>query len=351
MYIVSFHTIFSENALILAQRLGVQFVQNLAPEKNDIIIVFGAQEQADKLVLLQQAQNVSYIIIQTEQVQSKVFDNKYYVQLLQTNMVLDWSKYNVEFLKKRLSSYRVYSFYFYEFLSPVEASLPAFEDRPIDYFFAGVSTPTRQHMLQDFQRHNPTAVMEFDFSYNHVNQQTFMEKLKQVKYVINIPYYSESALEIHRINRALSAGCEVVSLPSADEDLNQRYSPYVHFVPRLNDFSTLLELERRSDYMKVMKDFGAHMVESNLRGIVFAEKCILEERQRLKNVAMPSMSSPSRSSTTVAPKESIPQPVTTDFTKFLHNRMQPPSHEAAAGKEDEKALKEEKEEGTNASTA
>jgi hypothetical protein len=325
MYVVCFHSIFSENALIMAQRLGVQFVQNMSPERNDIVIVFGAQEQADKLVVMQQMHNLTYIIIQSEQVESKVFDNKYYMKLLETNPVLDWSRHNVQFLKEHLTSYKVYSFYFYEFLTPSESTLPpSFDERPIDYFFAGCHTPSREFMIKEFQQHNPTAKFEVDYSYNYQNQQDFMNKLKQVKYVINIPFYNNNALETHRIHRALSVGCEVISLPSCDEDMNKRYAPYVHFVSRLTDFTTMLELERRSDYKKMMKDFGAQMVEANLRGILYAEKCIIEKRleQPPTPPQQPRTPPPTPPQQAEPIPEPIPQPVTTDFSKYLRERKQ-----------------------------
>ena len=77
MYIVSFSPIFNENALVLANRLGIQFIQNMAPKDNDIIIVFGAHDFADKLLAVKQSFKLEYIIIQTEQYNSRVFDNKY----------------------------------------------------------------------------------------------------------------------------------------------------------------------------------------------------------------------------------------------------------------------------------
>ena len=53
MYVVSFKACFNENATILASRLKIPFVSDLSPKAEDIMIVFGAIEQADKLVLIQ----------------------------------------------------------------------------------------------------------------------------------------------------------------------------------------------------------------------------------------------------------------------------------------------------------
>jgi hypothetical protein len=222
------------------------------------------------MYFIQAAKKIQYLIIQTEQFPSKVFDNKYYMELIQQNPLLDWSRYNVERLKSKLDL-KIYSLYFYDFIT---REIPEWESRPIDFFFCGASNEERKALLDTFQKENPTARIEIDLSYSFVNPIQLFDKLKQVKYVLNLPYYQEIALETHRINRALSAGCEVVSLYSKDTRLNKQYSPYVHFVHQLSDFTFLLENERKGNYRTLMEDFGNHAIESNLRGILYAVKCL-----------------------------------------------------------------------------
>jgi hypothetical protein len=271
MYIVSFHKIFNENAAILSQRLGVQFVQEMRPKPKDIIIVFGAHECADQLIQIQNMINVGIIVIQTEQFHSKAFDNKYYVELLRhkNTVCLDWSKENIKRLKKQLNN-TFYSVYFFDFFS-LEV-IPDFDERPIDFFFCGAPNKERESLLLNFKNKNPDCNIEIDFKYSYLNPLELSEKLKTVKYVLNVPFYKENALETQRINRALSLGCQVVSLPSFDFDMNDQYSDYVHFVPRLTDFSTLIEKEQKKTYVDLMKDFGAFQIQSNIEGIRLAEK-------------------------------------------------------------------------------
>jgi len=270
MYVVSFHSIFNENAILLSKRMKIPFITEFNPQDGDIIIVFGIHEQADKMYFIQSAKKIHYIILQTEQFPSKVFDNKYYMELIQQNPLLDWSRYNVERLKTKLEL-KIYSLYFYDFITP---ETPDWESRPIDFFFCGAANEERKLLLETFQKENPTARIEIDLSYSFVNPLLLLDKLKQVKYVLNIPYYQDNALETHRINRALSAGCEVVSLYSKDAYLNKQYSPYVHFVKHLSDFTFLLEIERKGDYAALLEDFGLKAIESNIRGILFAEKTL-----------------------------------------------------------------------------
>lgn len=266
--------IFNENANALAQRIGVPFIQEMKPKPNDIIIVFGAQECADKLLAVQDSIPIEYIIIQSEQYHSKIFDNKFYLQLLQRNSALDYSKENIRRLKKHVNT-PFYSIYFYDFF---QTEVPAFETRPIDFFFCGAKSVEREKELLEFQRANPDNTFEIDFSYSYTNPLELNEKLKQVKYVINIPFYKDNALETHRINRAISLGCQVISIPSSDKDMNMQYAPYIHLVPRLNNFSLLLEVDTKKNYSQLMEDFGIYQIQSNLTGIRHAEKKLNEKR-------------------------------------------------------------------------
>ena len=275
MYVISFHSIFNENAILLSRRLKIPFVTEFNPQDGDVVIVFGIHEQADKLYFIQSVKKIHYIIIQTEQFPSKVFDNKYYMELIQQNPLLDWSRTNVERLKSKLDL-KIYSLYFYDFITP---ETPDWDSRPIDFFFCGAANPERKEMLETFKKENPTARIEIDLSYSFVNPVVLLDKLKQVKYILNIPYYPENALETHRINRALSAGCEVVSLYSKDPYLNKQYSPYVHFVKQLSDFTFLLENERKGDYAALMEDFGLKAIESNLRGILYAARLVTKPKE------------------------------------------------------------------------
>ena len=268
MYVVSFSPIFNENAVVLANRLDVQFVQNMAPKDNDIIIVFGAHDVADKLLSVKQSLKLEYIIIQTEQYNSRVFDNKYYIELLTNSVALDWSKLNIKRLKSHLPT-PFYSIYFYDFFVP--ETIPEFDSRPIDFFFCGSGSKDREKTLIEFKKANSEYNIEIDLSYSYTATAVLNEKLSQVKYVINLPYYKDNALETQRIHKALSMGCRVVSLLSADKELNEKYNDFVYFVPRLSDFSLLLEQPPKKTYLQLSEEFGIQQIRSNIEGIRYAE--------------------------------------------------------------------------------
>ena len=262
MYIISFHIIFNENANILAKRLNIPYVIDFSPKENDLIIVFGGHDQATNLNALQEQIKFKCIIIQSEQYESKIFDNKYYIQLLKNNYVLDWSKYNVERFKKQMDI-KVYSFYYYDFF------LLENENRPIDFFFCGSHSPEREAKLNQFklQNSNMGFTFEYDFSNNHMGFNEINNKLANVKYVINLPYYKNNSLETHRINKALASGCQVISIPSSDPYLNDKYKDYVHFVNDLTDFCPLLEMVPKKDYKDLMKNYGEGQIMNNISAI------------------------------------------------------------------------------------
>jgi hypothetical protein len=274
MYIVSFHSIFSENAIILSKRLNIEFTQEFTPKEGDVVIVFGAHEIADKLVTIQQQINIKYIIIQTEQFYGKAFDNKYYLELLENNAVLDWSKENIKRIKKQMPNAKFYGIYFYDFF--IHEELPDFDSRPIDFFFCGSNNVVRDKMLKQFKLENEDYTCEFDLSYSYMNQSELSEKLKQVKYVINLPYYKDNVLECQRIIKGLSMGCRVISMPSIDNHLNQLFKDYVYFVPTLAEFSLLIEQEPKKTYVKMIEEFGAYHIQSCMNGILNAEKKLKE---------------------------------------------------------------------------
>ena len=267
MYIISFHTIFNENANILAKRLNIPYVVNFNPVPNDLIIVFGCHDQATNLYVLQEQIKFKCIIIQSEQYESNVFDNKYYIELLRNNYVLDWSKYNVERFKKQLDI-KVFSFYYYDFY------ILENKNRTIDFFFCGAHSPEREFKLNQFKLQNANMgfTFDFDFSGNHMNFSDLNNKLANVKYVINLPYYKNNSLETHRINKALSAGCQVISVLSSDNYLNEKYKDYVHFVNDLNDFCPLLEMIPKKDYKDMMKTYGESQILNNINAIQYIEK-------------------------------------------------------------------------------
>jgi len=278
MYIVCFDPIFSENAILLSKRLNIELIQQMTPQDNDIIIIFGAYKVADVLVQIQEKINVEYLIVQSSQYYSKDFDNKYYVDLLHNNSIIDWSKENIIRLKKNIPQLQVFSLYYYDYF--VQNELPEFNNRTIDFYFSGEYSKERELILTDFKLKNASYNVEIDLSNSITNTLEHNEKLKNVKYLINLPLFKDEALNTHDINKALYMGCNVVSLPSVDVELNDLYKNYIYIVPRLCDFTLLIEQEPKDNIMKLIEKYSIYQIESNIKGIFYAEKKL---KEKIKN--------------------------------------------------------------------
>jgi hypothetical protein len=108
-------------------------------------------------------------------------------------------------------------------------------------------------------------------------------KLATVKYVINIPYYKNNSLETHRINKALAAGCQVISIYSSDIYLNEKYKDYVHFVNDLSDFCPLLEIFPKKDYNEFLKSYAEPQILQNINAIQMIEKIEKSKNEKGQN--------------------------------------------------------------------
>jgi len=277
MYIVSFDITFIENAVLLAKRLNIEFVQEMNPQPKDIVIVFGAYACPDVLVELQKKINLEYIIIQTAQYYGKEFDNKYYLELLNNNVALDWSKENIKRIKRHMPNLSFYSLFFYEFF--IQNNLPDFESRHIDFYFNGEYSLERDLILKDFKFKNMEYNIVIDLS-NNKNQKEVNDTLQNVKYVINLPTVKYIVLNIHYINKALYMGCNVVSFPGIDVDLHNLYKNYIYIVPRLCDFTLLVEQEPKKPIIDLIETHGVYQIEDMLKGLLYAEKKL---KEKIKN--------------------------------------------------------------------
>ena len=93
-----------------------------------------------------------------------------------------------------------------------------------------------------------------------------MKKLTQVKYVLNIPFYENSSLETHRIHRALSASCKVLSLKPYLKYEEEGYDEFVIFVDNLDDFE-FGDVKEFNEWNLLMEKVGIKVLNHNLATI------------------------------------------------------------------------------------
>jgi len=239
MYIISFSHYFVENAENLANEMKIPIVYYLQPDY--IYYVFSAHDAAKQLLDFQNEHSKTrYIIMQSENVDSQFFKDKNYIQLMKQNTVYQYSPMIAKYclLKHDILCANFFNWdYVY---------LADNRKRDIDVLFFGTMTTRRYKIINEIQKKFNIIVVTQCFG------KDMEEMLLRSKYVLNISAYDNNALETHRINKALSCGCKVITNPSSDEMMNKKYK----------DMVTFTEGRTVVDYMRALQ----HIAEDDKRG-------------------------------------------------------------------------------------
>lgn len=271
-HILNFHEIFTENAFCLSQRLGIELVKEFSPQQGHTYIIFGAHNQASSLYSIQVSNPIfKYIIINGEPPQSDILRNKYYITLMQNNMVFDYHELSTNYLKTL--GIRVFSKYIFDF-----PQLKSSTDRDIDILFVGGKNERRETIYKKLKDTYPAKKIEFHMDWKHVIHDDLTKLLHRAKIVLNIPYYESNILETHRIHKALSCGCEVVSMYSGHEPTDKFYADYIHFT---HDFFKYFDTKEYTMHVVKHKFSYNHLVGALSHNLTHI-KWLLEELIKLK---------------------------------------------------------------------
>jgi hypothetical protein len=223
--VISGHNVFNENAVVLSQKNKWTLEKEFNPQANDLYIVFGAHELAHQLLELQYRKNSSfgYVILNSEQIHSQFFKNKYYIQLMKRNVVCDYNTLTCDYLRQNFDI-KVFSYYHFEFMK-----FPEEQQRIYDVCFIGTKNQHREETLNKLQEQFPNLKFYIDLEWKHSSSDSLTKILSQCKVVLNMPFYQDNALETHRINKALACGCQVISTFSKDKDADDFYKDYIYF--------------------------------------------------------------------------------------------------------------------------
>ena len=255
--IISGHSIFNENAVVMSKKFGWALETNFDPQPNDLYIVLGAHELAYQLLEVQIRKNNSfgYIVLNSEQIESQFLKNKYYISLMKKNIVCDYNTLTAQYLKET-HNIKVLSYFFFEFMQfKVER-----KERPYDVCFIGSRTPKREKVLKDLQEQYPNLNFYIDFDWSHKAPESMTDILHDCKTVLNIPYYNDNALETHRIHKALACGCKVISHPSSDNDANEFYSKYITITDDIDLSIEGIEPAYEKLVSTLSKKFNGHLL-------------------------------------------------------------------------------------------
>lgn len=240
------HRIFKENAQSIGEDLNdkIMYIKDTNDiNENELIFIIGMHVLPHKLWLFQQEKKVKYYIIQTENWNSRVLQDKYMKLLLndKQNIIYDYSFLNRDKIQCQNEIY----FFKYE-TSPKYYNTK----REFDLCFIGARTNRRLQILRDIKRNFPALKCYFSLGFNVPDVTNIYENSK---YVLNISCYNE-ALETHRINKALFCGCQVISEYSKDTKMNEIYNDYVHFGDIIKTIFKLNQLEKKKPIKELCTD-------------------------------------------------------------------------------------------------
>jgi hypothetical protein len=223
--IISFSKYFIENVSEVSKELNIPIVNELLPDM--CYGVFSSHDVAEKLLEYQHLHNISYIIYQSENIESIFFKNEYYILLLKNNKVLQYSPYTASKCKELydIDCAGYFNFNYEKKTRKIK--------RDIDILFFGCITKKRYDILNEIQKRFNLHIIATGDAF----EEDLENLLFRSKYVINISAYDNSVLETHRINKALALGCKVISNYSSDSKMNEKYKPHVIFCGRhLEDY-------------------------------------------------------------------------------------------------------------------
>jgi hypothetical protein len=134
--IIILHSIFTEPAIVLATRLGVEIIKDFTPVSGFLYIVYGAHEKSIELIKLTKtdATHIRLCHHEFEPPLSQFMANKFYIELMKNNVVFDYQQHLRHYLKKTYGI-NVKSFHFFDFPEYQEEEEP---ERTIDIFLLEV---------------------------------------------------------------------------------------------------------------------------------------------------------------------------------------------------------------------
>lgn len=226
MKIISFHQIFNENAQMLAEQLNVEYLTTIEPVDGELYLIYGAHDKAHLLIEMQKKYKCKIIIMNSESHKSIFFKNKYYLQLMKDNAIFDYNEVTAKILKEKYGV-KVLGLHWFDF--PIVKSPNKWD---IDILFIGTPSQKRLDIYKQLVTTFPKK--NIIFLHNCFDQNKINDYLTRSKYVLNIPFYEHNILETHRINKALSCGCNVVSLDN--DEINEEEFFYDHFINFTDNF-------------------------------------------------------------------------------------------------------------------
>ena len=265
MRVYSFLDLFKENAQVLAKKYNLEYTTELNLENAGTYVIFGCHhaDYAYKLLTYHYRYSLNYVIINSEQSTSNTFKNNYYIKLLSISKVVDYNYISANFITTNFNI-PVSVSYFFDY----NVKLPN-KSKKYDILFTGTKNEKRDEIMNNLiEKYKDKNI----FYGNNISPLKISTLLVDTKIVLNIPYYPDGILEIHRIHQALAAGCIVLSSRGKDLEQNKLYEDYIYFT---DDFNTV-------DYESLVPKKSYEELQSILYSKFKFNNCILEKMGKMK---------------------------------------------------------------------
>jgi len=175
-----------------------------------------------------------FIAVQTEQTSSKWLTEAYMAALRKAECVWDFSPLNVA----RFIGHGMKNVCFVPIRVPLDIFVESTDTfryhfreprvQDIDVLFYGSDSPRRRKMFKLISKIPNCATV---FRYYTLFGKEREDLIRRSKIVLNLHYWPDSALEVHRIEYACARGKCIISEPSADRMLDLRYANCVEITP------------------------------------------------------------------------------------------------------------------------
>lgn len=191
-------------------------------------------------------------IEQTSKVESPIvkFDKKYYTDMKNALMILDFSSYNIIFYKDKIDYKYIYinPFPFYDLYQYSSES-----EYLYDIIFFGAKSSRRINIL-DKLKNECGHKYRLKYLFGVIGNERD-EYLKKSKYVLNIHYYENALLETERFNISLNTDCLIISENTLyEDDYNKEiYSDCVTYFDDFEDLKKIIEYNLQDDVFKIKK--------------------------------------------------------------------------------------------------
>jgi hypothetical protein len=155
-----------------------------------------------------------------------------YEQVLRDNIVLDYNRKNVEYLKSLGIDAFHCPYGFHESLvRPVGA------EKDIDVLVVGSTNPRRERLLKQFIRPDLNFVWIKSGAYGR----NLDELIARAKVILNVHYCDLHPLEVFRLNYLMANHANVVSEKCWDEEVNKQYESGLRFCSEPELLKTCLD--------------------------------------------------------------------------------------------------------------